>query len=61
MGWLFATLELKKNDYTYKIVITLINLSKTERARDLVIGDCFLVELFFSSLDHIPMYFALYK
>ena len=41
MGWLFATLELKKNDYTYKIVITLINLSKTERARDLVIGDCF--------------------
>ena len=61
MGWLFATLELKKNDYTYKIVITLINLSKTERAKDLVIGDCFLVEFFFSSLDHIPMYFALYK
>ena len=61
MGWLFATLELKKNDYTYKIVITLINLSKTERARDLVIGDCFWIEFFFSSLDHIPMYFALYK
>ena len=34
MGWLFATFELKKNDYTYKIVITLINLSKTERERE---------------------------
>ena len=33
MGWLFATFELKKNDYTYKIVITLINLSKTKRER----------------------------
>ena len=63
MGWLFATFELKKNDYTYKIVITLINLSKTERERerDLVIGDCFLVEFFFSALDHISVYFALYK
>ena len=63
MGWLFARFELKKNDYTYKVVITLINLSKTERKRerDLVTGDCFLVEFFFSALDHISVYFALYK
>lgn len=46
MGCLFATFEQEKNDYTYKIVITLINLSKTARERDLVTGDCFLVEFF---------------